>query len=58
LDGFDWSVARALAAAGTTLRPGDVLAGPASGRVAEIERGSSVEIDVEGIGTLPAATGD
>jgi len=54
LDGFDWAAARDLAVAGTTLRPGDVLAGPASGRVAEIVPGSSVEVDVREIGRLLA----
>ena len=56
LDGFDWAAAHDLAAVGTTLRPGDVLAGPASGRVGDVEPGSSVEIEVEGVGTLGAAT--
>ena len=56
LDGFDWAAARDLAAAGTTLRPGDILAGPASGLVEDIGPGSSVEIDVEGVGSLTALT--
>jgi hypothetical protein len=52
LDGFDWSVAVALAADRTSLKPGDVLAGPAAGSVAGIEPGSAVEVEVEGIGML------
>jgi Fumarylacetoacetate (FAA) hydrolase family len=50
--GFDWAGARELAAAGTTLRPGDLLAGPALGPVEDIAAGSSVEVDVGGIGVL------
>jgi hypothetical protein len=49
---FDWDAARELAAAGTTLRPGDLLAGPALGVVEGIAAGSSVEVDVDGIGAL------
>ncbi len=56
LDGFDWAAAHDLAAVGTTLRPGDVLAGPASGRVGAVEPGCSVEVEVEGVGTLGAMT--
>jgi 2-keto-4-pentenoate hydratase/2-oxohepta-3-ene-1,7-dioic acid hydratase in catechol pathway len=56
LDGLDWPAARDLAAAGTVLRPGDVLAGPAAVRVQGVERGSSVDVVVEGIGTLSAVT--
>jgi hypothetical protein len=50
--GFDWGAARDLAAAGTTLRPGDLLAGPAVGVVEGVAAGSSVEVDVDGIGAL------
>ncbi len=50
--GFDWDVARELAAAGTTLRPGDLLAGPRLGVVDGVAAGSSVEVDVDGIGAL------
>jgi hypothetical protein len=49
--GFDWDAARDLAAAGTTLRPGDLLAGPALG-VVDVAAGSSVEVQVDGIGAL------
>jgi hypothetical protein len=52
LDGFDWAAARDRAAAGTTLRPGDLLAGPALGVVDGLRRGSSVEIDAPLIGVL------
>ena len=49
---FDWDAARELAAAGTTLRPGDLLAGPALGVLDGVAAGSSVEVDVDGIGAL------
>jgi fumarylacetoacetase-like protein len=49
---FDWDAARELAAHGTTLRPGDLLAGPAVGIVDGVVAGSSVEVDVDGIGVL------
>ena len=49
--GFDWDAARELAAVGTALRPGDLVAGPALG-VVGVEAGSSVEVDVDGIGVL------
>ena len=52
LDSFDWSAARDLAAEGTRLRPGDLIAGPAAGIVDTVTVGSVVEIDVESIGTL------
>lgn len=50
--GFDWAAARERAAAGTSLRPGDLLAGPPLGVVGGVESGDEVEIDVGGIGTL------
>ena len=50
---FDWTAARDLAAEGTILRPGDLLAGPALGTVDSLELGGSVELDAEGIGVLP-----
>ena len=50
-DGFDWQAARALAAAGTKLLPGDLLAGPPLPAV-DVPRGGSVELDAAGIGTL------
>lgn len=49
---FDWSAARAFAAEGTVLKPGDVLAGPSPGVVGGIEPATRVDIDVESIGTL------
>ena len=48
---FDWDAARALAAAGTLLRPGDVLAAPASVRLDGLE-GGEIEAEGAGIGTL------
>jgi hypothetical protein len=51
-DGFDWARAHDLAAAGTSLAPGDLLAGPALGAVDGIEPDALVDLDVEGIGTL------
>jgi 2-keto-4-pentenoate hydratase/2-oxohepta-3-ene-1,7-dioic acid hydratase in catechol pathway len=49
---FDWVSARDLAGAGTTLRPGDLIAGPALGLVGDLAPGTRVEIDVEGLGVL------
>lgn len=51
---FDWERARALAEAGTTLRPGDILAGPPSGRLDRVE--GLVELRGTGIGALGQAT--
>lgn len=48
---FDWGAARALAAVGTRLRAGDVLAGPPVARAHAIEAGP-VEVEVAGIGSL------
>ena len=50
--GFDWRAAVALAADGTKLYPGDLIAGPSAGVVEEIGPGSLVEIEVDGIGVL------
>ena len=50
-EGFNWATARDHSAQGTVLRPGDVLAGAALGLV-EVEPGSAVELDVDGIGVL------
>jgi len=55
-NGFDWASARDLAASGTVLRPGDILAGPALGRVDAIEPGGAVELEIETIGTLQQST--
>ena len=49
---FDWEAARALAAGGTTLRPGDLIVGPALDEVNDLTPGSAVELGVEGIGAL------
>ena len=49
---FDWEAARSLAADGTVLLPGDLLAGPVPGTVDPIPTGSEVEIELESIGTL------
>jgi len=51
LEDFDWAEAQAYAAAGTRGRSGDLLAGPALGSV-EVEPGSTVELEVDGIGAL------
>jgi hypothetical protein len=49
--GFDWDDAVALAAERTSLKPGDLLAGPGL-CVVEVTAGSRVELEVEGIGVL------
>jgi hypothetical protein len=49
---FDWEAARTLAAEGTTLRPGDLLAGPWHLTVDPVPASSEVEIDFGVIGTL------
>ncbi len=51
-EGFDWRAAQALAAEGTTLPPGDVIAGPALGVVERVEPATVVELEVEGLGKL------
>jgi Fumarylacetoacetate (FAA) hydrolase family len=50
-EGFDWAAAHDLAAAGTRLYPGDLLAGPPLA-VVEVEPGGDVEIDAPPIGAL------
>lgn len=52
LPGFDWAAGRDRAAAGTTLRPGDLLVGPSFGAVDGIGAGSAVEVEVAGVGVL------
>ena len=47
---LDWEAARDLAADGTRLYPGDLLAGPAPGDVAVA--GSAVEVEIAGVGVL------
>jgi hypothetical protein len=54
-DGFDWAAARDLAADGTRLRTGDLLAGPPAG-VVEGVRGA-FQIEVERIGVLHGTVG-
>jgi len=54
-EGFDWEAARALAADGTTLRPGDLILGPALDEIADLAPGSAVELEVDGIGVLDQA---
>jgi hypothetical protein len=50
-EGFDWAAARDLAAAGTRLYPGDVLAGPPLSQV-DVEPGCTVEIVALPIGAF------
>ena len=52
VEGFDWDAAAELAADGTQLLPGDLLAAPSSGDVDGITPGSEVELEVEAIGVL------
>ena len=47
----DWKAVRDLAAEGTRLYPGDLLAGPALGEV-DVSAGAAVEIEVSGVGIL------
>jgi hypothetical protein len=49
---FDWNDARELAASGTALRPGDLLAGPAWVLVDPVPPTSDVELEVDAVGTL------
>jgi hypothetical protein len=51
-EGFDWERARAHAAGGTTLRPGDLLVGAPLELVDGLAPGSTIELDVDGIGVL------
>jgi Fumarylacetoacetate (FAA) hydrolase family len=54
VEDFDWTAARDLAAAGTRLYPGDLIAGPPLSPV-EVEPGTSVELDAPVIGALAQA---
>ena len=56
VEGFDWQEARALAAEGTELRPGDVLVSPAVGRVEGLGPDVAVELDAPEIGVLETAS--
>jgi hypothetical protein len=50
-EGFDWVAARDLALEGTSLKPGDLIAGPPLGAVA-VDPAAPVEVEVESIGVL------
>jgi hypothetical protein len=50
--GFDWPAAVALAAEGTRLYAGDLIAGPGAAVVDAVPPGSRVELEVDGIGVL------
>jgi hypothetical protein len=52
---FDWERARSFAGANTTLRPGDLLAGPAHA-VLDVPAGALVELTGGGLGTLALAS--
>jgi hypothetical protein len=56
LAGFEWEAARSLAAAGTELRPGDILASPAVGATA-VDAGALVELEAPSIGVLRTGVG-
>jgi len=49
---FEWSAARDLVVDGTRLYPGDLLVSPTLAAVEGVPPGSSVELDVPGIGVL------
>jgi hypothetical protein len=49
---FDWEAATDLAAAGTVLYPGDVVASPAHGVLDGFEPGAGASIEIDGIGVL------
>jgi hypothetical protein len=51
VDGFDWEAAIALAAANTSLFPGDIVAGPPRAPL-EPAPGATVSIEIDGIGSL------
>jgi hypothetical protein len=51
-EGFGWLAALAHAAEGTTLRPGDLLVAPPLDPVSDLGPGTSVELEVDGIGVL------
>jgi hypothetical protein len=50
--GFDWQAAVALAGENTSLRAGDLVAGPVVGRFSALERGASFALSLERLGTL------
>jgi hypothetical protein len=49
---FDWAAAVELAAAGTVLHPGDIVASPPLETFEDVEAGGSVSLEIDGIGTL------
>ena len=49
---FDWVAAIESAATRTVLYPGDIVAGPASDPLEDLEGGAGVSIEVDGIGIL------
>ena len=57
LAGFAWQDALALAAAGTMLRPGDVIAGGAPALVPVPPGDVDIEIAVDGVGALELSVG-
>jgi hypothetical protein len=56
-EGFDWLDARAHAAEGTALHAGDLLVAPVLDAVDDLAHGSSVELEVDGIGVLSQIVG-
>ena len=52
VDEFDWSAARDLAAGGTALYPGDLLAGPTVSFLRDFRSRGAVEMEIESIGVL------
>ena len=54
---FDWDEATRIAAAGTVLYPGDIVAGPASAPLENLEAGASVSIAFDGVGVLEQRVG-
>ena len=57
LGDFDWQGAQDLVADGTRLYPGDLLVAPALVAVDGVPHGSSVELEVPGIGVLEQVVG-
>jgi 2-keto-4-pentenoate hydratase/2-oxohepta-3-ene-1,7-dioic acid hydratase in catechol pathway len=49
---LDWQAALDLAADGTRLFPGDIVAGPTCGVVEDVPAGAEVDVEVEGVGVL------
>jgi hypothetical protein len=49
---FDWAAARDLAAEGTVLNPGDVIAGPAAGAVDGLGPGRVIDTELRGFPSL------